>query len=171
MSKLQQFKPASINANKHTVRGLKALQDAMRAVGYTEPMVAAADGEMLSGSARLESVADVWGTDVEPIVVESDGTRPIVHIRTDIPNAHTDAAKVIAISSNRIAQIDLEWNPDVLLTMPDALVESLWNKEELSELGGQWAKNFEPVGEDEQGQLDHKAKVTCPECGCEFEPK
>ena len=30
---------------------------------------------------------------------------------------------------------------------------------------------FEPVGEDEQGKLDEKAKVTCPECGCNFEPK
>jgi ParB family transcriptional regulator, chromosome partitioning protein len=30
--------------------------------------------------------------------------------------------------------------------------------------------SFEPVGEDEQGRLDEKAKVICPECGCTFEP-
>jgi ParB-like chromosome segregation protein Spo0J len=30
--------------------------------------------------------------------------------------------------------------------------------------------NFEPVGEDEQGRLDEKAKVECPECGHEFTP-
>ena len=30
--------------------------------------------------------------------------------------------------------------------------------------------DFEPVGEDEQGRLDEKAKVACPECGYEFTP-
>jgi ParB-like chromosome segregation protein Spo0J len=30
--------------------------------------------------------------------------------------------------------------------------------------------NFEPVSEDEQGRLDEKAKVSCPECGHEFTP-
>jgi len=31
--------------------------------------------------------------------------------------------------------------------------------------------DFEPVGIDEQGRLDEKAKVKCPECGHEFIPK
>lgn len=30
------------------------------------------------------------------------------------------------------------------------------------------APNFEPVGIEEQGRLDEKAKHICPECGCEF---
>lgn len=31
--------------------------------------------------------------------------------------------------------------------------------------------NFEPVGIEEQGRLDEKKKVTCPDCGAIFEPK
>ena len=31
------------------------------------------------------------------------------------------------------------------------------------------APNFQPVGIDEQGKLDEKAKTMCPECGHEFE--
>jgi len=31
--------------------------------------------------------------------------------------------------------------------------------------------DFQPVGIDEQGRLDQKAPVTCPECGAEFTPK
>jgi hypothetical protein len=31
--------------------------------------------------------------------------------------------------------------------------------------------DFQPVGIDEQGRLDEKAKVTCPNCGEVFEPK
>lgn len=30
--------------------------------------------------------------------------------------------------------------------------------------------DFQPVGSDEQGRLDEKAKVTCPECSHEFTP-
>jgi hypothetical protein len=130
----------------------------MRSVGYTEPMVAAADGEMLSGSARLETVADVWGTDVEPIIVESDGTRPIIHVRTDIANAHTPEAQRIAIEANRVAQIDLDWNPEVLLAMPDTVIEALWDKDELSALGDEWAKEQQPK-EAPEAQVDKAAEL------------
>jgi len=33
------------------------------------------------------------------------------------------------------------------------------------------APDFQPVGIDEQGRLDQKKPVTCPECGHEFTPK
>ena len=37
---------------------------------------------------------------------------------------------------------------------------------------GEWppVPDFEPVGVQEQGRLDEKKKVTCPECGHEFAP-
>lgn len=44
----------------------------------------------------------------------------------------------------------------------------------LADLGaesGAVVPDFAPVGEDEQGRLDQKAPVTCPECGHEFVPK
>jgi len=31
--------------------------------------------------------------------------------------------------------------------------------------------DFQPVGVEEQGRLDQKKPVICPECGCEFTPK
>lgn len=40
----------------------------------------------------------------------------------------------------------------------------------LAEDAGIVPPNFEPVGIDEQGRLDEKAKVRCPKCGCEFVP-
>jgi hypothetical protein len=132
---IAKFRPATHNANRHTQRGLKALQDSMRSVGYTEPMVAAADGEMLSGTARLESVADVFGVEVEPIIVTSDGTRPIIHVRSDIPNAQTPAAQRIAIASNRVAELDLSWDVEVLAGLGADVLQDLWTPEELSALG------------------------------------
>lgn len=156
---LSRYKPATKNANRHTARGLKALSDSMRAVGYTEPMVAAADGEMLSGSARIETVADVFGVEVEPIVVESDGTRPIIHVRTDIPNAHTKAAQQIALHANRIAQIDLDWDVPTLASFDADVLGDLWTPAELSDLGQQWADEQKAAQEDPGAQIDKAAEL------------
>ena len=41
---------------------------------------------------RLETVADVFGIEVEPMIVHSDGTRPVIHMRDDVPNAQTRRA-------------------------------------------------------------------------------
>ena len=37
-------------------------------------------------------------------------------------------------------------------------------------LAGIEVPEFAPVGEDEQGRLDERATVTCPDCGFEFTP-
>jgi len=135
-------------------------------------MVAAADGEILSGSARLERAADVFGVEVEPIVVESDGTRPIVHVRTDIPNAQTAQAQRVALRANRVAQLDLDWSIEVIASMEPETIDGLWTAEELEALGAQEEETpvFAPTDESEQPRLDQKAKVKCPECGHEFIP-
>jgi hypothetical protein len=38
-------------------------------------------------------------------------------------------------------------------------------------LASEMPPEFEPVSIDEQGRLDPKKPVTCPECGAEFAPK
>jgi len=152
MAHIAQFKPLKQNPNKHTQRGLRALDDSIRQDGYTEPMVAAADGTVLSGNARLERVVDVLGLDVEPIIVESDGTRPIIHVRTDISGEDTDMARRIAVRANRVGQIDLEWDIETLVGLtPDELLTSLWTPEELSDLG---AGLDEDAPEDPGAQID-----------------
>lgn len=129
---LDQFKPATKNANSHTERGLKSLSNSYDEVGYVAPMTAAADGEILDGSARLETAFDKFGN--EAIVIHHDGTKPIVMVRDDIPNAHTPQAKKIAYSANRIAEIDLSWNPLQVVADLQAGINltDLWQPEELN---------------------------------------
>ena len=131
MPQVADFRPAQRNANKHTARGLGAIDKSIRTDGYGDPMLAAADGEMISGSARLETVAQVFGVDAEPIIVHSDGTRPVIHVRDDIPNAADKRAVRLALAANRAAELDLSWDVDVLAGLDADVLDGLWYPAEL----------------------------------------
>jgi hypothetical protein len=159
--------PAGRNPNKHTQQGMGQLDAAMSRQGYVAPMTAASDGTILDGNARLETVATKF-PGVAPLVVEHDGTRPVVMVRTDIASADDPLARDIIVSSNRVAEVDLAYDLDVLR---DFAAEGLdlatyeWPEGFIS------TPDFKPVGEDEQGRLDQKKPVTCPGCHLEFIPK
>ena len=106
--RLSTFRPLQANPNQHTQRGLGMLQQSVQEDGWVAPITVAADGESLDGDARMEVAADKFGDDV--IVVEHDGTKPIVMVRTDIPNAGAPIARRIAYRANRVGETDLSWD-------------------------------------------------------------
>ena len=111
--KLENYKPQVRNANKHTQRGMGVLETSMRKYGYVSPMTAAADGEIIDGSARIETSATVFGDDV--LVVHHDGRKPVIMVRDDIASADSPEARAISIAANRIAQINLDFDAEVIL--------------------------------------------------------
>ena len=131
---LSAFKPQKHNVNLGKPHGLAALDKSIRRDGYSAPMVAAADGEVFAGSKRLETAADVFGPDARPIVVHSDGTRPIVHVRDDIPDADDPRARRLGVADNLIAAMD--WNPDgellAALASDDAAIAKMARQENAS---------------------------------------
>lgn len=142
--KLSDFRPLEGNPNQHTERGTQMLDDAMGEVGYTEAMTSAADGEMLSGSLRLETAIEKFGDDV--IVVETDGKTPIIHVRTDIPNARTRLARRAIVGANRIHAVDFLEDADVMAAMlaeDESIFEGLYGDDELEELLGDLLKGEE----------------------------
>lgn len=108
--RLSDFRPQKVNANKGKPIGLTQLDKSIRRDGYSAAMTAAADGGIFAGSKRLERSADVFGLDVEPIVIHSDGTRPIIHVRDDIPTADDPRAVRLGVADNAIAHMD--YDPD-----------------------------------------------------------
>jgi site-specific DNA-methyltransferase (adenine-specific) len=153
-SKLNKFRPATRNANKHTARGIGALEKSIQSDGWIGAMTTAADGEMIAGSARIETAAQVFGVEAEPIVIESDGSRPIVVVRTDIPKADDPRAQRLALADNRVQQLDLAWDVEVIADMTPDVLGELWTAEELSELGQQWADEHKAAQADPGAQLD-----------------
>jgi ParB family chromosome partitioning protein len=75
-----------------------------------------------------------------------------------------------------------QWNWDDLSGwQTDDLTAGWFNDETLSGWGKDYSNlkgllesevpDFQPVGIEEQGRLDQKKPITCPECGAEFTPK
>ena len=174
--KISEFRPQRVNANKHTARGLGMLDKSMAENGFIGAMTSAADGEIFDGSARLETAYERFGEDVEPIIVDADGTRPIIVRRIDIPSADDPKAKKLAIAANRIASVDLDWDAEVLASIAEEIdISDMFFDDELAALverDEEETPDFEPVGMDEQGRLDQtqskEIDCKCPQCGHEF---
>lgn len=132
---LSDFLPQQNNANKHTERGLSALETSVQLDGWIGAITVAANGETFDGSARIEKGVATDLTDA--IIVETDGRRPIVHIRTDIPTAADERAIRLGIAANRVAQLDLDWDAGLLKSYSDSdpdLLLGLFSNSELKDL-------------------------------------
>jgi hypothetical protein len=157
---IRDFKPLVHNPNKHTEIGTKALEASMRMNGYVAPMTAAADGTILDGNARLEVAEDILQTD--PLVIESDGTRPIIVKRTDIPNADTILAKRIILSANRVQELDYLADDQVLTSMLQEL-----NMDGNLSGSGYTDKDIKGIMEtvDNNSVAENDTGIKCPNCG------
>lgn len=111
--RLHDFRPQRVNANKHTERGIAALDNSIRKDGWIGAVTVAADGETFDGSARIEALADAMPS-AEPIVIESDGMRPIIVKRIDIPNTDDPRAKRLGVAANIIAHMDYAPDGEIL---------------------------------------------------------
>ena len=155
MAKLQDFKPQRKNANKHTPRGMKLLEDSIQQGGWIGAITSSADGEVFAGSARLEKIGEVMPND--PLVVHTTGDRPVIVVRDDIPNADDPRAVRLALADNRIQQVDLDYDTDMLAEIREqdaSLLENLWYENELVDLGV-----MEAESKDAEPQVDRAAEL------------
>lgn len=170
--RLDKFRPQRRNSNKHTQRGGGMLEASMRQYGYVAPMTAAADGEIIDGSARIETSATVFGDDV--LVVHHDGTKPVIMVRDDIASADTPEARAISVAANRIAQVNLEYDAEVILGDLQAGVDlsGLWFEHELDAMlnglagedvdhAAEWQGMPEFVQEDKLAWKSVRVNFTC----------
>lgn len=147
-AKISDFRTQERNSNRHTQRGLGMLQHAIANEGWISAITVTADGESIDGSARLEAAYERFGEDVEPIVVRSKGDRPIIHIREDLPDASDPRAKKLSIYANRIAEVDLDYDLEVLAELHEEV--------DLSEMF--FADEIAALMEKEQSEIPHETQ-------------
>jgi len=82
-------------------------------------------GEALSEDPRKNPVPPGLGE-------KQAGTRPVEHQRVDL-EASSDRAQMLALYSNRVGELNLDWNAEVIAGLNMDL-SKLWSQDELAEI-------------------------------------
>lgn len=131
MATIDGLRPQKRNANRHTPRGMSELERSIQQDGWIGAITVAADGETFDGSARIETAAATALDDA--IIIESDGSRPVVVVRKDIPTADDARAVRLGLAANKIAADNLDWDPAVLAELAETMdLSGLFSDEELA---------------------------------------
>ena len=120
--KISDFEQDERNFNRHTEAGMDLLKKSVEMVGVIESITVSSDDKIISGNARQEKISEVLGVDVEPIIVEIDGARPVVLKRTDIQSGtkqfHAAALLANTTAKNNIS-LDIDLIQDIAVDMFD----------------------------------------------------
>jgi len=142
----------------HPLSQQDALKGVLEEVGWVQQVIVnKRTGNLIDGHLRCQLAAREGNTTIPVVYVDLEETEEDLILSTLDPigaMAATDKQKLDELF--RDIQSDNE-NIQKLIT-------------EIGAKEGIIPPDFEPVGIDEQGRLDEKAKVTCPECGHEFTP-
>lgn len=151
--------PQRANANRHTQRGMQALETSIATDGWIGAITVAADGETFDGSARVEKTAENGMLD-DAIVLDIDGTKPVILRRVDIPSATDPRAVRLGVAANRVAALNLEWEPDVLAGILESGVDlgALFTADEWADVA---LVQQEETQEDEPVSVDTSQPTRC----------
>ena len=133
-----------------------ALSSVLDSVGWVQQVVVNhTTGNVVDGHLRVELA-----------ISREEASVPVVYVEL----SEEDEAKVLATLDplSAMAGVDREKLSDLLADIDDGSLEMLLSR--VAETNGVKAPSFDPVSFDEQGRLDEKQRVTCPECGHEFAP-
>jgi len=121
------------NANRGTDRGRAALTRSLRDYGPGRAVLIDRHGRVIAGNKTVEQAKAL---DIPLRVVKTDGQYLIAIQRDDLDLATDPRAKALAIADNRVGELDLEWDVEMLKQLhADGLdLGAFWTDEEFAEL-------------------------------------
>jgi ParB-like chromosome segregation protein Spo0J len=151
--------PAERNARTHSPEQIQQIAASIRQWGWTNPILIDEGRAIIAGHGRLEAARAAGLVEVPTITL-----------------AGLSAAqkRALAIADNKLA-LNAGWDDELLrLELGELGLEGF----DLSLIGFSDLElrdmlddpDFGPGSADDQGRLDQKAPVTCPECGHAFAP-
>ena len=109
--KLSSITPDDKNNNKHTAYGMDLLEKSVNKVGIIESITVSNDDKIISGNARHEVIGKHF--EKEALVIETDGTQPIVIKRTDI-ESNTKEFYEASILANTTSKKNIDFDMEVI---------------------------------------------------------
>ena len=127
--------PDARNANRGTPRGRAALAESLRAYGGGRAILADRHGRIIAGNKTLAEATKL-GMPIRAI--ETRGHEIVVVQRTDL-DLDTPKGRALAIADNRVAELDLAWDPDMLkaYAADGVALDPFWTPAELERLLGE----------------------------------
>jgi DNA modification methylase len=120
------------NANRGTARGRALLDKSLQEFGAGRSILVDRHGAVIAGNKTLQQARAAGHKDV--LVVQSDGSKLIAVQRTDL-DIKDPKARALAIADNRVAELDLEWDADILAELEKEIdLAPFFEDDELAEL-------------------------------------
>ena len=156
ITKLSDLKLDAKNANLGTDRGRKMLKQSLAELGAGRSILADKHGNVIAGNKTLETVRELKHQKVR--VVQTTGDELIVVQRTDL-DIDSKKARKLAVADNRVAEVDLQWNPEMLGKL-DLELGDYFNDGELRKLMGPQDGDEGPAPQiDKAAELQQKWKT------------
>ena len=161
MPKLKHLKVSDVkldekNANRGTKRGREFIEGSLKKYGLGRSILLDKDGNVIAGNKTLEAFRAAGGKEI--IVVGSKGDALIAVQREDL-TIDSRKGRSLAIADNRVSELDLDWNPEVLASL-DLKLGEFFNDGELRKLLGPQDGDEGPAPQlDRAAELQEKWKT------------
>src|SRR5271154_1487128 len=119
------------NANRGTKRGRQLLGKSLEKYGAARSVVVDRNNRVIAGNKTVEAARAAGMKSIS--VIETDGSSLVAVQRGDLDLKRDKRARELAIADNRVGELDLEWNPEVLASL-DVDLKQFWNENELNAL-------------------------------------
>lgn len=141
------------NANKGTKRGRELLEASLEKYGAGRSVVVDRHNRVIAGNKTVEAARAAGVASIT--IIETDGTSLVAVQRGDLDLKKDKKARELAVADNRVGELDLEWNPEVLASL-DADLSQFWRENELNAL----LKGFRDINVDTpEPKLDQAAQL------------
>lgn len=141
------------NANKHTKRGRKAIEESLSKYGAGRSVLVDKNNRVIAGNATVEQAKAAGYKSIA--VIEGDGSVLFAVQRGDLDLTKDKKARALSIADNRASELDLEWDPEALASF-DLDLSAFWNETELRKVLGKFAP---PDSDVPVAKIDQAAKL------------
>ena len=130
---LSDLTPDPQNTNRGTARGRESLDRSLREYGAGRAVLIDRHGGIIAGNKTVERARLL---NIPLRVVKSDGNQLIAVQREDLDLATDPRARALAVADNRVGELDLEWNVEMLRQLhADGLdLSAFWTDAEFAKL-------------------------------------
>lgn len=148
------------NVRQHGEKNMSAIAASLARWGQRSPVIVQREGMVVrAGNGRVMAARSLGWKHIAALIVDESSVE----------------ATAFAIADNRTAEL-AEWDSEGLASLLQSMDKDMqevagYSKEDLDGLLAEITPpNFDPVGIDEQGRLDQKSPIECPECGHTWTP-